>query len=434
MNGDILAVDMGTSVMKLGVFSPSLEQLAGARRAYQPHLYGDGWADVEPETWWQALREGCAEIRGELRRVGVVSLSVTTPGLTPMDGDGTALAPAILFLDGRSNAQAAAIRRLVGEEWFLRETCNLPVSGGSSLASILWLRDERPEVWERAAIFGHTNTYLVKRLTGRWAVDPSTTSITGLYNTARDDLTWNRRVLALAGIGPEQLPPLVRSHEPVGPLLPYVADELGLPPGATVLCGGNDAVLAALSGGLSAPGDVNLISGTCDIASVCTDRPLASAEFNVRCHVLPDRWLTFFVLNAGGEGLSWFHRVACPELDEGEFYGSYVPGVLDRFFSAPEIEARERALPEYLPFLGGSRYSLERQTGSLAGLTLQTTRDDLLVALIRGNDAYLGAHLRDVGRLIPLNRHGRHLRWRGTHRRHPGGTAPLDGQLRLRGS
>ena len=155
-----------------------------------------------------------------LAGVGVVSLSVTTPGLTPMAADGTALAPAVLFLDGRSRPQSAAIRELVGERRFLAETCNLPVSGGSSLSSILWFRDEQPEVWAAAAKFGHCNTYLVKRMTGRWAIDPSTTSITGLYNTARNDLTWNREILDLAGIPEDRLPPLMHSHEPAGRLLP----------------------------------------------------------------------------------------------------------------------------------------------------------------------------------------------------------------------
>ena len=93
------------------------------------------------------IREACAEVADDLADVGVISLSVTTPGLTPMAADGTALGPAILFLDGRSHAQAAAIREVVGEDRFLAEACNLPVSGGSSLSSILWIRDEQPETW-----------------------------------------------------------------------------------------------------------------------------------------------------------------------------------------------------------------------------------------------------------------------------------------------
>ena len=402
MTRDILAVDVGTSALKLGVFSPDLEKYCETQRDYEPHLYDRGKADIEPEAWWGALRECCAEVSARLADVGVVSLSVTTPGLTPMAADGTALSPAILFLDGRSHLQSAAIRRIVGEERFLAETCNLPVSGGSSLSSILWFRDEQPKVWMETARFGHCNTYLVKRMTGRWAIDPSTVSISGLYNTARNDLTWNDGILRLAGIPEDRLPPLLHSYDAVGRILPAVAEELGLSRDCTVLCGGNDAVLAALSGGLTEPGDINVISGTCDIASVCTDAPVSSPDFNVRCHAIPGRWLTFFVLNTGGAALDWFHASFCRELSNGQFYDEYVPGVLGAFLEDPGVDRRESELPTYEPFLGGSRYSLEPLTAGFAGLRLETTRDDLLLSLIRGNAAYLGAHLEKVGELVSL--------------------------------
>ena len=126
MSRDILAIDVGTSALKIGVFSPDLEKRCEAQCAYAPHIYDRGKADIEPEVWWEALRECCAEVAASLAQVGVISLSVTTPGLTPMATDGTALSPAILFLDGRSHAQSATIRRLVGERRFLAETCNLP--------------------------------------------------------------------------------------------------------------------------------------------------------------------------------------------------------------------------------------------------------------------------------------------------------------------
>jgi len=401
---DILALDVGTTAFKMGVFSPELEKRCESARRYDVHVYDRGKADIEPEKWWQALQECCEEVKPYLSSVGVISFSVTTPGLTPMAADGAALGRAILFFDGRSHLQARAIRDLVGEDKFLRETCNLPVSGGSSLCSILWIRDNQPEIWEAAAMFGHTNTYMVKRFTGNWAIDPSTVSITGLYNSWRHDLTWNRDVLRLARLPEEKLPPLMHSYDAAGAILPAVADELGLPRDCVVLCGGNDAVLAALSGGLTGPGDINIICGTCDITNTCVDAPVASPNFNVRCHVIPGRWVTFFVLNTGGKALEWFYSVFCRDMSEDQFYEEYAPRVLLDFLNSPDLERREAELPVYVPFLGGCRYSLEQMTAAFSNVTLETTRDHMLVALVKGNAEYHGQHLREVGRMIKLGR------------------------------
>ena len=311
MTRDILSIDVGTTAFKLAVYTTALEQKCEVSRRYDVNVYDQGKADIEPEKWWQALRDCCREAGRLLDTVDTVTLSVTTPGLTPIAGDGSALGPAILFFDGRSSAQARAIRARVGEDEFLRDTCNLPVSGGSSLCSILWIREHQPEIYARTAVFGHTNTYMVRRLTGQWAIDPSTVSITGLYNTARNDLTWNDDVLRAAGIPAGKLPALAHSHECAGTILAAAAEELGLARDCAVLVGGNDAVLAAFSGGMTEPGEITNICGTCEITYVCVDQPIYSPNFNIRCHVAPGRWVTFFVLNTGGKALEWFHGVFC---------------------------------------------------------------------------------------------------------------------------
>ncbi|MBP1631810.1 MAG: xylB 2, partial [Acidobacteria bacterium] len=147
MGEDILAIDVGTSRFKMAVYGPDFEQRCQVVVPYDVNVYNRVYADIEPEKWWQAFRRACAEAAAHLSGVGVISLSVTTPGLTPMAADGTALGPAILFFDGRSHSQARAIRQRVGVEAFLRDACNLPVSGGSSLCSILWIRDVQPDTF-----------------------------------------------------------------------------------------------------------------------------------------------------------------------------------------------------------------------------------------------------------------------------------------------
>jgi sugar (pentulose or hexulose) kinase len=131
---------------------------------------------------------------------------------------------------------------------------------------------------------------------------------------------------------------------------------------------------------------------------------VASREFNVRAHVLPGRWLTFFVLNTGGVAYDWFQQTMCREMGTDEFYGGYLPSTLEAFLADPDVDAREDALPDYVPYLGGSRYSLEPQAASYTGVGLQTSREDLLLSMIRGNLRYLGTHLEQVSELVPVNR------------------------------
>ena len=402
--GDILAIDVGTTMFKLGVFSQDMKKKAETSVCYEINLYGGGKSDIEPDKWWEALRECCTRLKDALVLVKTISLSVTTPGLVPMAEDGTALGPAILFCDGRSHAQARWIREKVGEDKFLRETCNLPVSGGSSLCSILWIRENQPDVWRKTARFGHCNTYMVKRFTGEWAIEPSTVSITGLYNSARNDLTWNRDVLNAAGISETRLPPLMQSYHAAGKILPGVASELGLPADCDVLCGGNDATLAALSCGLTEPGSIGNVSGTCEITSVCLAAPISSGNFNIRCHVIPGRWLTFCVLNTGGKALEWFHSVFCRDMTPEQFYERYIPSVLSDFFGSVDIDREESGIPEYIPFLQGSRYSMEQLKAGFSGLTLETTRDKVLLAVIKGNAVYHGKHLKEMAAMVNLSR------------------------------
>jgi sugar (pentulose or hexulose) kinase len=134
------------------------------------------------------------------------------------------------------------------------------------------------------------------------------------------------------------------------------------------------------------------------------NQPIASRNFNIRRHAIPGRWLTFFVLNTGGKALEWFHANLCRDMTEEHFYGEYIPGILRRFFDSPNPDAVEAEWPEYGPFLGGSRYTLERLKASFSGVCLETTREDLLLSLIRGNALYVGGHLKEVASLVNVGR------------------------------
>lgn len=395
----ILAVDIGTTGMKMGIFrneGGSLQPLRQYSQTYEINVYNNGlFGDIEPEKWQQAFIAGCRSF-GELNAgVEVLSLSGTTPGLTAMDAEGRALLPAILMLDQRSQRQAQRIIDTVGLDTLLARTGNMPVAGGCSLAGILWIQEHLPDLFRKTCIFGHSNTFMAAWLTGAFAIDPSSASLTALYNTAANDLTWNSEIAGAFGLPLDRLPRLIRSWESVSPVREPLARDLGFRKMPTVVVGGNDAVLAAYSAGIATPGDVINVNGTCEISLVCLPRCIPSTGYNVRVHVVPERWLTLYVMNAGGKALEWFHRTFCRELETEDFHRRFIPEAL-----GPWIE---RDTPvTYVPFLMGSRYANEQLTAAFTGLTQETTREELLAALIKGLCLYQAEHLRQIGTAVAL--------------------------------
>jgi xylulokinase len=400
-NTTILAVDIGTTGMKMGVFQIIDEALSPAgqfSQEYEVNIYNDGlFGDIEQDKWKQAFVAGCKEMEDVVGQVDVISLSGTTPGLTAMDKNGEALYPAILMLDQRSREQAQRIIETVGMASLLETTANMPVAGGCSLASILWIKDNHPDIFDKTYKFGHSNTYIARWLTGAFAIDPSSSSLTALYNTVANDLTWNEDIAAAFNLSLDLLPVIIPAYESVGRVSESLARQLGFRKEPAVLIGGNDAVLAAYSVGIKDPGDVINVNGTCEITLVCLDRCLPSADYNIRAHVLPDRWLTLHVMNAGGKALDWFRELFCSELRAEQFYNRFLPTAIESWLG-------RKSGVTYMPYLMGSRYSLEPLKAQLSGLTQQTTREEILAAIVRGLCEYQKAHLDDVEKNVPLQK------------------------------
>jgi sugar (pentulose or hexulose) kinase len=395
----ILAVDIGTTGMKMGVYDAAGERLALRRPfscEYSIRTYNDGlFSDIDPEKWKTAFRAGCNDMSELMSDIDVVALSGTTPGLTAMDANGNALYPAILMLDQRSREQAQRIIDTIGLDALLAATGNMPVAGGCSLASILWIKDNEPDVFAKARMFGHSNTYIARWLTGEFAIDPSSASLSALYNTASNDRSWNTEIARAFGLPLNRLPAIIHSYESPGCVIPAIAAELGLKKEPPVVIGGNDAVLAAYSLGVEEPGDIVNVNGTCEITLVCLPRCVASTKYNVRSHVLPERWLTLHVMNAGGKALDWFRSVFCSEIAPEKFYSEFLPDAIDAWLD------RESGVT-YIPYLMGSRYSLEPLKAEFHGLTPETTREAILAALVRGLCEYQKAHLHEVAAAVPL--------------------------------
>ena len=375
MNRDyILAVDAGTSSLKSVLFDENFVAVTQDRVEY--NYEADGLSvQIHPDLVWQAFLKVTRNLKekGYARKVELIVPCVFSPALIAMDAEGTPLFPAIIHWDRRSIKQARKAVRIIGKERFLQVAGNIPYPGGISLTSMLWLKEERPEVFARAAVLGHLNTFLLKKLVNRWIIDPTNASVTGLYNTvAASD--WSKDLARDLGIPLEKLPPVVPSFEVAGKITKEASRITGLPSGIPVLVGSNDTSAAALGAGLFEHGQVLNISGSSEILVICLDHPLPDERYYLRTHPFPGRWLMYDIV-IGGFALEWFRSQFCRELPPDTFYHAYLAEVL---------EGKGQGKVKCVPYLTGDRTSLVQKKASFSGLTLDTTREECLRALVGG--------------------------------------------------
>ena len=324
-------------------------------------------------------------------RVAACALS---PSLVLMDRDGQPLYPAILHWDRRSVREARESLAVIGRTDFLGRAGNIPYPGSISLSSLLWIRRHEPQVFQRCFMAGHVNTWFLRRLTGRWAFDPTNASLTGLYDTV-GRTGWITDFCRELGVPTGILPPVIECEDQVGTVSPQAARETGITEGTPVLMGSNDTSAACLGAGVIEPGQVLDIAGSAELLAVCLDRPVAGEKHHLRVHPVPGRWIAFTII-VNGFALEWFRAQFCREMDEAAFYGEY----LERLLS----EDRSTAV-RFVPHMLGDRTSFSDRAGSFSGLTLATTRDELALAIVQSASNRVRADLRRLSRCVALEKH-----------------------------
>src|SRR5581483_2960019 len=251
----ILAVDLGTSGCKCALVTLEGRVLGWSFRAVQLHIEGVS-AEQDPHDWWRAFLAAAGELLAREAswptRVIAVCCSTQGEGTIPVDRSGEPLGRGIVWLDMRGAASIA--RRARGRfiniagyspdkllRWLWLTGGAPALSGKDSAGHMTWLQDAQPSLYERTFKFLNVLDYMNLRLTGRFCATPD--SILTSWVTDNRDITrirYDTGLIAQLGIDADKLPEIVESTQVLGPLLPAVADLLGLQHSTRVVAGSID--------------------------------------------------------------------------------------------------------------------------------------------------------------------------------------------------
>ena len=253
----ILACDVGTSSLKLAAFDADGRLLAATQHGYPTETPHPGWTEQDPEDWIHALAAAVADLAagGHVARAEAIAFTGQMSAVVLAGDDGTAVRPAMIWSDTRATAEADEIGAEVGREAHVDLTGS-PPGATYPAAKMRWLARHEPGSLGRARTMLQPKDFIIARLTGVAAIDPSDASCTGFMDIARD--RWEE---GLAGAGAHLLPEIRPSASVVGRVRAEAAWS-GLPAGLPVVLGGGDGPVTALGVGAAASGRIYACLGT----------------------------------------------------------------------------------------------------------------------------------------------------------------------------
>lgn len=306
----IVGVDIGTSGTKAVAFCTSGRVLADEQVGYPLLNPQPGWFEQDPKVLFDAVVKAIAMAVGEVRRNGMVIQRLTVGfssamhGLIAMDKDDQLLTNCLIWADTRSESFAAKLKNSSeGLDIYLKT--GTPIHPMSPLCKLCWLRANLPEIFKEAHKFISIKEYVFQRLFGRYIVDESIASATGLFDI--HTFQWYGPALELAGISAAQLSETVPITYMLSGLTEHMASDMGIPADTLFVVGGSDGCLANVGAGAVAPGDAAVSIGTSGAIRMAVGTPQTDSKARTFCYMLTDSlFVVGGAVNSGGVVFRWY--------------------------------------------------------------------------------------------------------------------------------
>lgn len=394
----VIGVDIGTQSTKAVLVDSAGTVLFQRSQSYRPDTPRPLWAEQWPQVWVDAVTEASAGCVRDAVAAGIDAASIKSLCISglyggagiPVGNDMQALYPCLIWMDRRATEEVAWVRRTVDVARLQTITGN-GVDSYYGFTKMLWIRQNKPEIWGKTRYFLPPNAFVIYQLTGEIAVDHcSAGNIGGVYDIAQRD--WSDEALDMLGIPATMMPErLVEASEIVGGLSARWAETLGLPIGTPVVAGGVDAAVATFAAGVTRHGQHVAMMGT----SMCwgyLSQDVDAAHGLVGMPYVFNGRRDNYVFGgaiAAGASVTWFRERFCQTASAA---AATAAGPTSEQAQHQALEMLARHVPPgadgvvYLPYLMGERSPIwdANASGAFVGLSYSNTQATLYRAVLEG--------------------------------------------------
>ena len=378
-----IGIDLGSSRVKLLALDEAGASLGVTMASYTTESRRPGYAEQNPDRWWDALRLAMSELlaRPALRGASVEALGMTGQmhGAVFLDANGSVVRPALMWSDGRAMAETAEIEKRIPRSELVAITGNRS-NVSFTAPKIMWVARNEPEVMARTRWIVQPKDALRAHLTGEIGGDVSDASATLLFDLRARN--WSDEICRRLEIDRNLLAPLTESEACAGNLREDAARALGLPAGIGVAVGGADAPAAALGLGLASEADadgsvlISLGTGGQVLAPVAEAKIDPEGRLHGLCHVVPGQWCVMAAILSAAASWDWVVRLLRPGDPNG---------ARELLAAAAKVPAGSDGLL-FLPYLRGERtpHFDPSARGALVGLQIGHGPAEITRAVLEG--------------------------------------------------
>lgn len=311
----VIGIDLGTSSVKGLLVDRKGRVAAEAARDYPLLHPKSGYSEQEPEEWYQqtvqVIKELVHCLKSDSDAIAGISFSGQMHGLVLLDRENRPLRPAILWNDTRTTVQCREIERRLGDD--LYRIAKNPALEGFTLPKLLWVKENEPRLFEKAAKFVLPKDYLRYRLTGELHIDYSDAAGTLLLDVSGK--SWSGEICRMFGIEESLCPPLTESHACVGTLKQETAEATGLSCDVKVFAGGADNACGAVGAGILSEGEALCSIGTSGVILTYEEEGSRHYPGNIHFfnHAKEEAYYAMGVTLSAGHSLGWFQQTFAAE-------------------------------------------------------------------------------------------------------------------------
>lgn len=367
-----LGVDLGTSGIKIVLIDCDGNIIDSCSSSYDVSRPKPLWSEQDPQVWWDGFCDAMTQLaqKHDLANVQGLGLSGQMHGATLLDDKHQIIRPAILWNDGRCEAQCKELEQLVPNARAITGNIMMP---GFTAPKLLWLKQHEADSFSKTAKVLLPKDYLRFLLTGDFASDMSDAAGTMWLDVGKRQ--WHQGLLAACGLTEQHMPALFEGSEITGTLIPEIAARWGMQP-VPVIAGGGDNAAGAVGVGIVKPGQAMLSLGTSGVYFAVTDGFMSNPESAVHsfCHALPNTWHLMSVMLSAASCLQWYADNIAK-----------LP-VVDLLADLDKAEIDLAHCPIFLPYLSGERtpHNNPLASASFFGMNHSTEQVHLTYSVLEG--------------------------------------------------